>query len=90
MISTSEMIDPLTKISILSPLAMLQIHHHPRKSWIRRGIFYTRKPFFFTRKRNSLVLYQMKSQSNQRDSWKRNAKCEFVKTLMSESSGIQV
>ncbi|UMM18055.1 hypothetical protein L5515_014300 [Caenorhabditis briggsae] len=28
--------DPLAKVSILSPLAMLQMHHHkPKKSWIR-------------------------------------------------------
>ncbi|CAI2339204.1 unnamed protein product [Caenorhabditis sp. 36 PRJEB53466] len=28
--------DPLAKVSILSPLAMLQLHHHkPKKSWIR-------------------------------------------------------
>ncbi|CAI4221603.1 unnamed protein product [Auanema sp. JU1783] len=32
----SRMVDPLTKVSILSPLAMLQLHHHkPKKSWIR-------------------------------------------------------
>ncbi|ETN82510.1 hypothetical protein NECAME_07896 [Necator americanus] len=31
------MLDPMTKVSILSPLAMLQMHHHkPKKSWIRR------------------------------------------------------
>ncbi|CAI5440814.1 unnamed protein product [Caenorhabditis angaria] len=28
--------DPLAKVSILSPLAMLQLHHHkPKKTWIR-------------------------------------------------------
>lgn len=31
--------DPLAKVSILSPLAMLQLHHHkPKKSWIRRYV----------------------------------------------------
>ncbi|VDL76951.1 unnamed protein product [Nippostrongylus brasiliensis] len=35
------MVDPMTKVSILSPLAMLQMHHHePKKSWIRRYVDY--------------------------------------------------
>ncbi|VDO08009.1 unnamed protein product [Haemonchus placei] len=46
------MVDPMTKVSILSPLAMLQMHHHePKKSWISRLVPHSAHSFSWSQLR---------------------------------------